>query len=350
MRGSGRVHRQLAFNGHVNVVPAGDERLWKHPPWESIMENGRIYGRGSCDMKAGLAASIFAVKALIDSDIEITSELLIESVIGEESGGIGTLSTILRGYTPDAVVICEPTNLNLLISQCGCLMFRIRIHGKAAHGAFGYLGVSAVEESLPILNGLLNLEEKRGKERSNPLYSSVPNAVPLSIGTVRAGNWDSTVPEEFVAEGRYGVWPGETLDHAKREFERTVRKIAFADSWLRQHPPEVDWYGPQWESCEISQDHWLPRLVSDSYRQIFGVPPRIGGEQAGTDMRLFTNIADRPAVLFGPGDISVAHFRDEYVLTKDVVGACKTYALSALRWEEANSHLATKRARARLQD
>ncbi len=200
LKGSGRSKKNretLAFNGHIDVVPAGDESLWKYGPWKPKVRDGKLYGRGSCDMKAGLAAAIFAAKALIDADVGMTNDILIESVIGEENGGVGTLASILRGYVPDATIICEPTNLELLISQCGCLMFRLHVYGRAAHGASRYLGVSALEEFQPIHNSLLDLEKKRRKAMRNPLYSSIPNPVTLSIGTVAAGNWDSTVPEEL---------------------------------------------------------------------------------------------------------------------------------------------------------
>ncbi len=333
LKGSRGGRSGLAFNGHVDVVPPGDDGLWKYPPWDAKIVKGRLYGRGACDMKAGLAASIFALKALVDSDITFEKDLYVHSVIGEESGGIGTLSTILRGHKPEAAIICEPTNLNLMVSQCGCLMFRIRVKGRAAHGASSYLGVSAVEKFQPILAGLTELEKKRNSEKKNPLYASIPRPVTICVGTVRAGDWDSTVPEELVAEGRYGVWPEETLAHARKEFVEKMREVAKADDWMRSHPPRVEWFGPQWESCEISANHWLVQMVSASYQEIFRKLPPVGGEQAGTDMRLYMSICKSPAVLIGPGDLKVAHFRDEYVSIKDVIRACKLYAVTALKYE-----------------
>ena len=336
LKGSRGARSGLAFNGHVDVVPPGDDGLWKYPPWAAKIVSGRLYGRGACDIKAGLAASIFALKALVDSDIPLEKDLYIHSVIGEESGGIGTLSTILRGYKPEATVICEPTNLNLLISQCGCLMFRIRVRGRAAHGASSYLGVSAVEKFQPILTGLIELERKRNSEKKSTLFASIPRPVTISVGTVRAGDWDSTVPEELVAEGRYGVWPGETLAHARKEFVEKIREVTKVDAWMRSHPPIVEWFGPQWESCEIPLNHWLVQMVSASYRDTFRKLAPVGGEQAGTDMRLYTSICKSPAVLIGPGDLRVAHFRDEYVPIKDVIRACKLYAVTALKYENTS--------------
>ena len=334
LRGSGgkKKRQTLAFNGHIDVVPAGEESLWKYGPWEPTVKGGKVFGRGSCDMKAGLAAAIFAAKALVESEIKLENDLLLESVIGEENGGVGTLATILRGYVPDATIICEPTNLELLIAQCGCLMFRLHVFGKAAHGASRYLGVSALEEFQPVHDSLLKLEKKRKKSFKNSLFAQIPNPVTLSIGTVVAGNWDSTVPEELVAEGRYGVWPGESLEHAGKEFLDAVKIASSSSLWLRKHEPKVEWFGPQWESCELPRNHWLVKLVAQSYFEVEGETPRIGGEPGGTDMRLYTNVAGVPSLLFGPGDGSVAHFRDEFVKVNDLIKACRVYASAALNF------------------
>ncbi len=331
----GRASRKtLAFNGHVDVVPEGDIASWMHPPYAAEVEGGRLYGRGACDMKAGLAATIFAVQALLDADVPIKNDILVESVIGEESSGMGTLATILRGYRPDAAIIAEPTSLKLVTVQAGCLNFRIRVRGKAAHGASRYLGVSAIEKFLPVHEALMALEEKRRLAGSHPLFRDVPNPVPLSIGTLRAGDWDSTVPEELVAEGRYGVWPGEKLARAKRQFETAVARAATSDPWLRKNPPEVTWTGPQWEPAEIPSGHWLARLVDSSCSRALGRRPARAGITAGTDMRLFTGVARCPAAVFGPGDDSTAHFSDEFVDLDEVIDACKVYATAALSWNE----------------
>jgi len=330
-RGSGSK-RTLAFNGHIDVVPTGERSLWKHDPFGAEILKGVLYGRGACDMKGGLVAAIFAIQSIRDAGVDLENDLLLESVIGEESGGVGTLASILRGHVPNAAIIAEPTNFELLTSQVGCLMFRLKVTGKAAHGASRYMGVSAVEKFQPVMNRLLELERRRSKMVRSPLYSRVPNAVTLSIGTVRAGNWDSTVPDELVAEGRYGVWPGERLDHARMQFERAVEEVARRDRWLRNHKPEVSWFGPQWESAEIAHDHWLAGMVEAASEEVFGRKPVRGGMTGGTDMRLFTNLAKVPALIYGPGDDSTAHFSDERVRVEDVIRACKVYALTAIAW------------------
>lgn len=333
-RGSGRKRRCLAFNGHVDVVPEGDMASWRHPPYQAEVLGGRLYGRGACDMKAGLAATVFAVESILGAGFRMENDLLVESVIGEESGGMGTLATILRGYLPDATIIAEPTNFELNIAQAGCLMFRLTVRGKAAHGASRYMGVSAVEKFQPLLSALQGLEERRKGMRKMSLYEGVPNPVTLSIGTVHAGNWDSTVPESLVAVGRYGVWPGESLEEARSMFVAALKSAASGDDWLAANPPEVDWFGPQWESAELSPAHWLTKMVRGATKDALGFTPKLSGITGGTDMRLFTGVAKKPAVIFGPGDASTAHFSDEYVDVRDVVRACKVYALAGLAWNE----------------
>ena len=244
------------------------------------------------------------------------------------------MATILRGHVPDGTIIAEPTSLEIAIAQAGCLMFRIEIKGKAAHGASRDMGVSAVEKFQPILGALQALESSRKSTRDLPLYAGISNPVPLSIGTVRAGNWDSTVPETLVAEGRYGVWPGEALEEAKSDFEQAVADASASDGWLASNPPKVAWFGPQWEPAELPPTHWLVKLLGRSYQAALHEKPRLTGTTGGTDMRLFTNVAHRPALIFGPGDDSTSHFSNENVAIKEVVKACKVYAMAALAWNE----------------
>ena len=127
--------KRFVFNGHIDVVPEGDHANWKYDPWGAELVDGRIYGRGACDMKSGLMAALYAIKAIMDADIPINGSLMIQSVIGEEDGGIGTFASLLRGHAGDAAIVCEPTRLNLIPAQAGALTFTVKVHGKSAHAS-----------------------------------------------------------------------------------------------------------------------------------------------------------------------------------------------------------------------
>ena len=258
--------RDLLLNGHIDIVPAADESAWTTPPFEPTMRGGRVYGRGAADMKGGLSCALLAAKAIRDAGIRLRGRLAVTSVVGEEDGGTGTLATILRGHTADGAVVVEPTDLHIVPVQAGCLMFRLVVHGVPAHGCVREDGVSAVEKFLPLLGALRRLEAERcGAEQATPpsgdarLRAAVPGNPrsplfaghrlpwPIEIGTVRAGDWASSVPETLVAEGRFGVAVGESLVAARREFEGAVTRAAADDPWLAAHPPVVEWWGGRFE-------------------------------------------------------------------------------------------------------
>ncbi|HYH12024.1 MAG TPA: M20/M25/M40 family metallo-hydrolase, partial [Thermomicrobiales bacterium] len=184
--------RSLMLQGHVDVVDPGDPALWSHDPWGE-RDGRRVYGRGSVDMKGGVVAMLLARQVLAEVGIDVRGDVYLATTVGEEDGGLGALSMVLRGYRPDGVVIPEPTGRSLVIAQGGSLVFRITVPGKAAHGANRNAGESAVEHFYPILHALLEWERERNETLSHPLFDEFENKFPISVGLVRAGNWASTV-------------------------------------------------------------------------------------------------------------------------------------------------------------
>jgi len=330
--GEDKGGRSLILNGHVDVVPAGDEDLWRYPPWEGTIAEGRVYGRGAADMKGGLCCALFAAKALRDAGVRLNGRLIVESVIGEEDGGVGTLAAVLRGYTADGAIVAEPTELIVAPAQAGAFNFRVTIPGQAAHGCVREEGVSAIEKFFPIHQALMELERERNERLQDPLYAryTLPNA--LCIGTVRAGTWASSVAESLVFEGRYGIAVDEDQSVARRAFEKTVAEAAQADPWLRDHPPVVEWWGGQFYPARTPVDHPLVHTVLGAYEEVTGDVARLDGMTYGADMGLLVNVGHTPTVLFGPGDVRVSHRPDEYVPVKELETAVRTLALTALRF------------------
>lgn len=331
LRGTGGG-RSLAINGHVDVVPAGDESQWRTPPFEATRNGGRIYGRGAVDMKGGLLAGVGAVAAIGAVGVRLRGDVLVQSVIGEESGGVGTLAAILRGHLADGVLIPEPTGLALSPAQGGCLMFRITVHGRSAHAAMRNEGESALERWYPLHAALLALETERNCTLHHPLYEHHANKIPFNVGKLTAGNWPSSVPDTLVAEGRFGVLPGEHMDAVRQEFERVLFDAAGRDPWLRDHPPQLEWYGAQFGTAEIEVTHPLVETVRGAFVAATGREPAVEGVTWGSDMRLFTGIAHVPAILFGPGDVRWAHYPNEYIEESALRTALRVNALTILRW------------------
>jgi acetylornithine deacetylase len=224
------------------------------------------------------------------------------------------------------VIICEPTQLAVIPAHAGVTIFRITVPGQAAHGCVRAEGVSAFERFLPIHTALKALEEERNRSVRHPLYDGMTLPWPLSIGLVQAGTWPAIVPERLVAEGRIGVGLGETIEDVRRQLEAAVERTAQADPFLRDHPPTVEWVGGVWEPSRPSPDHVIVRTLQRVAADVTGTPARVCGAPYGSDLRLFTNAFGIPGVLFGPGDIRLAHFTDEYVSLAEVERAALVLA------------------------
>src|SRR6516165_173683 len=319
--------RSLILNGHMDVVPPGAESLWSESPWSGSVHDNRLYGRGSCDMKAGVAANIFAVQTLQALGFRPAGDLFVESVIGEESGGVGTLTTLVKGFKADAAIITEPTRLHLCPVQSGALTFRIRVSGRAIHACMKPYGMSAIEKFYPVLESVQDLERKRHIAYRNPLFEDPNNIAPVNFGTIHGGDWPSTVPDNLVVEGRFGVMPGESVAAARQAMVGALAAASARDPWLSQHPPELKWFEGQFESGETSQDEPIVKVIAACHRESFGALPVVEGVTYGSDLRLFTNHGVMPAVLYGPGSIFNAHTVDEFVELDEVIAATKVLAL-----------------------
>ncbi len=335
-RGSGKPgespSRSLILNGHIDVVPTGSESLWSDSPWSGAIHDGQLFGRGSCDMKAGLTANIFALQTLQAIGFRPAADVLVESVIGEESGGVGTLTTIVKGFQADAAIITEPTRLHLCPVQSGALTFRVKVSGRAMHACMKPYGVSAIEKFYLVLQSVQELERRRHIEYKNPLYEDPNNIAPVNFGTIRAGEWPSTVPDELQVEGRFGVLPGESTRVAREALAIALASAAANDPWLSEHPPQLEWFEGQFESGQTPQDSPIVRTIAESHATTFGTAPVVQGVTYGSDLRLFTNHGNTPAVLYGPGNIFDAHTVNEHVELEEVLAATKVLAFIVTQW------------------
>ena len=327
-RGAGMP--SLALCGHTDVVPPGDLAAWPDgDPWHLRLSDGVAAGRGTCDMKGGLAAVLAAVSAVVSSGVRWERPLAVHTVSAEEDGGLGAFATLRRGHRAGACVIAEPTSGAVVPANAGSLTFRLELRGRATHGSTRTRGVSAVDLLAPVQAALRELEEERNAS-APALFAHLDLPWPLSIGVVRAGDWASTVPDLLVAEGRYGVRPGESLGEARAVFEKAVGRAGAAHPWLRDHPVQVSWPGGEFASGALPDDDpLLPDLAACVVAQGSPVPTVLGAPY-GSDLRHYA-AAGIPTVQYGPGDVAHAHALDEHVEVADLVRAARVYALLALR-------------------
>ncbi|MEU3945822.1 ArgE/DapE family deacylase [Streptomyces sp. NPDC029526] len=320
----------LILQGHVDVVPPGDPAAWEGDPFVPRVTGDLVHGRGACDMKAGLAAHLAALAAIRTTGTRLRGRVAAHFVVGEEDGGLGAFGTLRRGHRGDACVIAEPTAGTLITANAGALTFRLAVPGRAAHGSSREQGVSAVDAYLPLHRALAALETERNRDPS-PLLAEYPIPYAVSVGTVRAGDWASSVPDLLVAEGRLGVRIDEDPADARADLERCVAEACAANPWLREHPATVTWPGGQFAGGRLPEGHALADTVAGAHADATDGPrPRGRGATYGSDLRLYAG-AGIPTLQYGPGDITVAHSEREHVSLREVVRVARTLALTVLR-------------------
>ena len=323
--------RSLILNGHVDVVPIGDRRAWSSSPWSGHIHGGRLYGRGACDMKAGLAIAISAAAAVKKSGLSLRGRLIVQSVVGEEDGGIGTFAMAQRGYRADAAYVLEPTRLRMIPAQAGALSFRLRIKGRSAHASVRYEGISAIDK-FQLVEARLRQLERSLNQNPHRLFERYPVPYPLSIGRLRAGSWSSSVPDELECEGRVGVPIGMASAEVRRRFAEAVAELAQRDPWLADHEPKVEWFGGQFDAVEVDLNLPAFAALQAAHMDEFGVEPELDGAPYGSDMRLLVHEAETPAILYGPGDIHQAHSTDEWIAVEEVVQAARVVTAATARY------------------
>ncbi len=347
--------RSLIFNGHVDVVPVGDPASWMSgDPFSGRVDAGRVWGRGSTDMKGGVMAQAYAAKAIRDAGLRLQGDLILEAVVGEEmmDHECGTTATLRRGYTADAAVVSEPSAppdpLAVVPITPGTWAFSVTVTGKSTHssmrgqtfragGLGAEVGVSAIDKGWYLFQAIRQLEDEWGQSKKHPLFA--PGHFTISPGAVVGGprgvQGIGFVPAYMTTE--YVCWyhPDDDPAQVRQEIERHIARAAELDPWLRLHPPTVEWT-LNWPASRVDPAHPICQAVQAAHEIAaagtrFAGPPPIRGFAAVEDTS-FLNLGGVPAISYGPGDIRVAHADDEFILIDELVTACRTYAVLAVTW------------------
>lgn len=333
LRGQGGG-KSIILNGHIDVVPEGDATKWNQHPFSGYIEGNKMYGRGTTDMKGGNVALLLAMEAIIKTGIKLKGDVIFESVIEEESGGVGTLATLIRGYKADAAIIPEPTNMKLFIKQQGSMWFRVVVEGRSAHGGTRYEGVSAIDKAWKIYEAIMKLEATRNAAIKDPLYKHVSIPLPINVGKIQGGSWPSSVPDLVTLEGRIGVGPHEAMNEVKQQLFACIKKANDQDDWLCEHPAQLEFFGAQWVPNYMERDHPFVTVLINNFQSVYNREIAIEASPWGTDGGLLGTVGGIPTLIIGPGETKVAHYPNEFIDLNEVMKAAKLFANTILSWCE----------------
>jgi N-methylhydantoinase B len=305
----------LIFAGHIDTVPLGSG--WTHDPVGAEVVDGRMYGRGTSDMKGGIAGFLVALRELAERSAEWAGTIVAHVVPDEEPGGqLGALTLLERGLiVGDAAIVAEPSELAVYRAQKGNLFARLRFKGRSAHGSTPDQGDNAVSRAARFA---VDLEDRLKPLLAENLHELVGPAT-ISLGTIRGGVRTNVVPDECALTIDRRVLPGESLEAAQAQLESFVDGRA-----------EVS-YEAVGAAFETPSDHWLVEAACAAVQAVRGEPAEIGGLVGSSDARFYAAGAGVPTVIIGPGSMSEAHVPDESIELKLLEQSVAVYRELALR-------------------
>lgn len=333
-RASGTGGRSLAFNSHVDVVPAGSSHRWSSPPFEPVHDGDWLYGRGAGDMKAGLVASIFALDAIAAAGLSLRGEVQVQSVVEEEITGNGAATAFALGFTADAIVSPEPTDEQLVRANAGVIKFRLETKGRPAHPREPESGQSAIDLMIRLIGHLRGLEQKWIAERQDkPLFRDIANPVALTMGTISGGDWIASIPSDCVAEGRIGFYPGEDPKVRAAEFEAFLDRVQTEDpAFASERLVSLSWVGVMHAGYELPEGTDVETSLRAAHAAI-----HTGNELPSyvmacyLDAAVFSVHGNIPSLVYGPIAENI-HGIDERVSLASLRRVTKTLALFAADW------------------
>ncbi|MGD0267359.1 MAG: M20 family metallopeptidase [Candidatus Methylomirabilota bacterium] len=308
--------RTLVMNGHMDVVPPGDG--WTQDPFGGKLIDGRIYGRGAVDMKAGLAAMIGAVAAVQRAGVALGGTAVLIGAVGEELDQLGTRRLVEEGLRADFGIVCEPTLLAPAIAHKGDLHYEIRVRGRQAHSSNPKLGLNAIDKMADIIVALRGLAVELARKHHPHLGSPT-----LSVGMIQGGTDTCVVPGDCVVSVDRRLLPNEAVEEADDEMRRLLARLSSADSDLDAHVRRT----VTAPAMEISPETAVAQAARRASTEVLGYDPGFTYKAGTTDANWLVNAAGIPTVLLGPGNPAQAHQADEFVETEQIWKASRVLAL-----------------------
>jgi len=322
----------LCLEGHTDVVTEGDPAAWRHPPWSGVVEDGRLYGRGSADMKGGLAAAMVAAAAVRRAGVRLSGRLMVAALVDEEDAMLGAkhFVTTALGRAVSAAIICEPEQNELCLEQKGVFWARVTVHGRMAHGAMPYAAVNPITAAGQFLSRIPQLERRvrRGVRRSRSL--GVPHVTPtITMAPVGHVAQNNVIPAAAELRLDVRLTPGLEPGHVLGAIEDLARDTERRCPGTRIAVEPVEAPRP---ATRVERGEAIVRALAWAVRRASGRTPVFGGVPGSTDGTILRTALGIPIVTFGPGDRLIPHQVDECVPVTQLVEAARCYALAAMRF------------------
>jgi acetylornithine deacetylase len=327
--------RSIIFSGHMDTVPKGMDP-WSVDPFSGVVKDGKQYGLGVFDMKGGMAASMMALKAIQDLDIQLNGDVIIENVVDEEYGGAnGTLACRLRGYEADIAIIPEPTNMAICPVSQGGSMFRFTFQGEGAGRSFsGEELLNPVYTAARFFDILRQFEQHQSqKESTNNFYKDDPG-LPALVQGVKAGPvhlpLTDRVPSNCVIDTWIQCFPGTTESELREEFLEFINTRAANDELLNKMPPKIEKLIRFLPGSGIPENHEIVG-VTKGISQDLGKDLPVKGAPFACDSFMFNLHSNTPALIWGPKGGN-GHSPDEFIYVDEFMELVKMYALTMIKW------------------
>jgi acetylornithine deacetylase len=331
-RPANAVGKSLILQGHCDVVPAGPLDMWDTPPFQPTVRDGWLYGRGAGDMKSGTIAALYALDALRSAGLKPTARIHLQSVIEEESTGVGALSTLQRGYRADCCLIPEPTDGRLIRSQVGVIWFRLKVRGRPAHVAQAGSGSNAIKAAYHLVQALDVLEEEWNRRAATDrFFSALNHPINFNPGMIKGGEWASSVPAWCDVDCRIAILPGWKVADCQAEILACVAEASRKHAFLTDNPPEVVWSGFLSDGFELSGADEPEAVLRQAYGSIFGGDLPDATFTGLTDTRFYGLNHGIPSLCFG-AKADQMHGFNEGVELDSLRKVTKTMALFVADW------------------
>jgi len=331
--------RRLILSGHLDVVPPGDPATWTVDPWGGDIVDGRLFGRGSCDMKGGVACMVYAAEILARLGVRLAGDLIVNTVTDEESSGAGGIAAVRHGVAADAGIVTEPTAFDVWVGCRGSLSPTITVEGRPGHAEMAQPhwreggAVNAIEKMAVVLEAVRRLrDEWRGRPDKRHPYLSPGDIVPAIIG---GGEWIVSYPASCTLSCELMYLPGNADaggwgTKVEAEVADWILRHCAADPWLAEHPPQIVW-SVDIPPYEVDPDHPIVSTMLEASAAV-GEPSRLSGLDSWFDAASFSRFGGTPSIGWGPRSIAWGHTIDEYVPVDDLVRCAQGLALAALRY------------------